>query len=119
MKRAPRPGEMALRHATAQTGNVHTFAVCPENYDPAIVEQMRGMVERPLGGYTLRIEPDGDAFVVVRNGHDLTSNSLRRDGDTIQLATTILDSMDPDEAAMLADLEQCAALMLLGIPISR
>jgi hypothetical protein len=120
MKRAPNPGEFGLRHSTEQTGDVQTFAVHRDNYDPEVIARMAAMETEPLMGYRLEVERESGfirAFTVCReDGPRLTHNAV--DGgrhSDISLHTTILAPMAPDEAHMLADLEQCAALALLGI----
>lgn len=117
MKRPPRNGgESALVHKTTNTGDIQSLAICPENFKPDIVKRMREMLQKPLMGYRLELISD-EWFYVIRDsdGARLSQNYVRkRDGD-IALDTTILsgDDMAPDEAYMLADLEQCAALMLV------
>lgn len=115
MKRPAKPGELVLIHSTAETGDVQSFAVVAENYRPDILAMMADMTTTPIAGYLL--DPGDDGFTVVRaaDGARLTHNAISRDGQQIKLHTTLLPPMSADEAAMLSDLEQCAALMLLGV----
>lgn len=120
MKRAPKPGETALAHTTVETGDCQTFAVCLENYNPDALRLVGEMVKGSLMGYRLGLGPKRESFMVIRDdgtpdGIVLSINSIHRTENRIDLLTSILLPMDPDEAMMLADLEQCAALMLLGI----
>lgn len=117
MKRPPNSGEPALVHKTTNTGDEQSFAICDENFNPGIVKRMREMLQKPLMGYRLEVISD-QWFYVVRDfdGARLTQNFLRRrDNGDIALDTTLQlsDDMTPQEAYMLADLEQCAALMLV------
>lgn len=116
MKRSPLRGEPALTHSTEQTGDVQSFAICPENYDPAALKAMRSMVREPLMGYQLAVldrAPDAIEFAVLRaDGTALTNNRAVQSGRNISLHTSILQPMPPAEAGMVADIEQCAALML-------
>lgn len=114
MKRPPEPGEPAIIHKTVNTGDVQRLAICPENFNPKILDQMTGMHEKPLAGYRLEAISD-QWFYVVRDADDvrLTQNFVRRRGNDLFLDTTIVtDDMEAQEALMIADLEQCAALML-------
>jgi len=118
MKRPPRPGEPALTHSTEQTGDAQSFAICAENYDPAALRAMRNMVREPLAGYQLAVLDRGldtIEFAVLRaDGTALTNNRATQAGRNISLHTSILQPMPPEEAGMVADIEQCAALMLFG-----
>lgn len=120
MKRAPKLGEPALIHETTNTRDVQSLAICDENFKPEILHRMREMFDRPLAGYRLevvRLYPFKKLqFWVIRDsdGARLTENSIQRHGSNIHLDTTILaGDILPEEALMLADLEQCAALMLV------
>lgn len=122
MKRTkPLPGEMTIRHTTEQTGDTQTFAVCPENFDPAILAVVPGMQRRAMGGYRLSVVRNVDAavvgFDVLRDidGAVLTTNRVGLDGATVVLETSIRWPMEKREAILVADLEQCAALSLLGV----
>lgn len=118
MKRPPNPGELALAHTTEQTGDVQTFAVSRDNYDPAILAKMAGMEREPVMGYQLYVDRSGlgTEFRVLReDGTALTRNRVSMHDLQISLSTSILHPMPADESAMLADLEQCAALVLLGV----
>ena len=100
------------------TSDIQRFAISAENYDPQIVKRMREMLVMPYMGYRLEIEDVWVAilFFVVRydDGTRLTENWVRRHDRDGALDTTILTGdMAPEETYMLADLEQCAALMLL------
>lgn len=120
MKRPPRHREQALVHTTLQTDDVQSFAVHADNYDPEILNLMSGMESKPLGGYLLKVERTNGVvtdFTVMRDdGTGLTHNSIAFDGrKRIRLHTSILAPMLPDEALMVVDLEQYAALSLLGV----
>lgn len=122
MKRPPNTGEPALRHSTEQTGDVQTFAIAPENYNPAALDAMRDMTKHPVMGYLLEVLSEYEASVrfIVRRSADqeaLTDNRAAWRGIANELAlhTTILAPMPQNEAALMADLEQCAALMLLQV----
>jgi hypothetical protein len=121
LKRPPKAGELALRHSTEQTGDVQTFAVCRENYNPEVIARMTGMVSAPLMGYRLDVrasEPGVILFLVCRDdGTPLTLNLATHHGQEIRLHSTILYPMPEAEAYMSADLEQCAALSLLNVEI--
>jgi hypothetical protein len=117
-------GEPALIHGTQGTGDIELFAICPENYNPVIVAQMRDMITKPVMGYLLEEhgpdpdDPEAGLFFVIRHtdGARLIKNSVRRDGQNVVLTTTIVsDQMAEEEAYMLANLEQCAALMLVDV----
>ncbi len=113
-----------LRHSTEQTGDVQTFAVCRENYDPAVIAATVRMEHEPIIGYRLKVLGRESCdlhgccavrFLVCReDGTPLTDNQCSRQGHLLSLHTSVLYPMPPDEAIMMADLEQCAALGLLG-----
>jgi hypothetical protein len=78
---------------------------------------------RPIIGYrltsVLRFESGNIVFTVSRaDGTQLTRNRVTKENEKlIELRTRILSDApaEAEEAAMVADLEQCAALALLGI----
>lgn len=114
-------------HSTEQTGDVQTFAVCQANYDSGLIKRMREMLSKPLMGYRIgNVSRDEDriCFSVLREVSflpprevELTRNSVFRQGQSIMLHTSIVYPMPPNEAQMMADLEQCAALMLVEVEI--
>ena len=119
-KTAPRPGQLSITHITLDTGHVRSFAVHADNYKPDVIRRMRDMETKPVMGYRLtsviRFGVEDIDFNVSReDGTPLTRNRVTRFQDRVELRTRILRGMPCGEAAMLADLEQCAALSLLGI----
>lgn len=120
MKREPKKGEPKLTHSTVNTGDVQSFALSEENFKPNAVEATRIMLRQPVLGYRLEAKRFGMdrryRFYVLRDsdGRKLTENWVHYNGKHISLRTQLLTSdMGDDEALMLADLEQCAALMLV------
>lgn len=129
MKRSPRAGEPALIHVTKETGDAQAFAISTQNFSPAVIKLMRQMESRPLAGFRLRVEPSTRAsFLVLReDGTELSINVIHRNwafdktdrraypnaGSLTLITSIVCPTMTPDEAAQLADLEQCAAIMLL------
>lgn len=121
MKRPPKKGEPALVHKTVNTGHEQSIAICKENYKRNGLEATRIMLHEAVLGYRVAaVRPkneDDIIFFVVRDedGEQLTENRVRWRGEDVLLDTTILSGdMTPDEAYMLSDLEQCAALMLIA-----
>ena len=115
-----KPGECVIRHATTQTGDVKNIPICDENFDPAIIAMMPEMTRTHIKGYSLEAERIGRMvrFTVVRRPSGkhirLTENTAIWNNGVLELTTTIVWPMEDDEAGMMADLEQCAALMFCG-----
>jgi hypothetical protein len=122
MKRVPEStSDRQIVHVATDTGALQRFVISPENFDPEVVLLIQRMETEPIQGYRLavmRMAAEVE-FTVVRDadGEGLTHNSvyLEEWPPFLQLETTILRSMSPAEAAMLADLERCAAISLAGI----
>lgn len=124
MKRKPKMGEPFLAHLTTETGDLQTFAIHQDNYDPTLLASIRQMDTTPLMGYSLEIDHHEDGahvgfFVCREDGTRLTRNLAEIIGNAgVYLSTTILHyQMSQDESALMADLEQCAALALLHIHV--
>jgi hypothetical protein len=120
MKRPPCHGEPALVHSTEETGDVQSFAIDAENFNPEILRGMSIMRDgHALGGYKLAFVTDTD-FCVLRTLDDtlLSANHYELSGVELRLHSRLLTAnMHAGEAVLLADLEQCAALMLLGVSL--
>ena len=118
MKRPPARGEAAIRHITADTGDTQTFAICDANYAPDVIARMPGMETAPVHGYMLDVGrgETAVAFTVRRGDVRLTVNTCQWAGNTLILTTALMPFIDPSEAGMLADLEQCAAIALCPRP---
>jgi hypothetical protein len=122
MKRVPRSSsEPQIVHLTTNTGDSQRFAISPENYDPEVIALMARMQTEQIQGYRLTVfrRIAEVEFLVIRDadGVGLSHNFVYLDEwpPFLQLETTILAQMATDEAAMRADLEQCAAIALTGI----
>ena len=120
MKRPPREGEAMITHSTEQTGDVQSFSLCPENYSELAVQATLDMRHTPVFGYRLRPldvkdpeDPRLEFYVLREDGTRLTFNTVRQDGASVLLHTDILHPMPDEEAMMMADLEQCAAIGMI------
>jgi len=129
MKRAPHPGEPRLVHTTTNTGDQAAFALAPENFDPAILDALALTLPDLPGPPGWRIElQQADAgtaaFRVFAGALAVSMSRARQSGDDVELVTMLEPHaalLDPDDAGLLADLEQCVALALLrhGASLSR
>ena len=123
MKRVPEvASERQIVHVATDTGNLERFVLSPENFDPEVIAVIARMETEPIQGYRLaHVRTDGARleFTLVRDadGACLSHNAVYLDEwpPFLQLETTALRPMPRAEAAMLADLEQCAAISLAGI----
>jgi hypothetical protein len=113
---------------TLNTGDRRRFALVPENYDPGAVAQLRAALPKvpTLPEWEIaRTEPhltDAQAqeFWVSVRGEILSRNAVTRAGETVVLETALLahsQKLSAEELAMLADLEQCMAIVLDGANI--
>jgi hypothetical protein len=125
MKRVPQSSsEPQIVHLMTNTGDQHCFALSPENFDLGVISMILRMEREPVRGYRLAVSrtAGGLEFWIIR---DRDQMSLAHNGvhledwpPFLQLETTILVPMSPDEAAMLTDLEECAAIALSGIDMA-
>jgi hypothetical protein len=128
MKRAPRRGERALVHVTLNSGERQRFAIVPENYDPETLRQLRESLPKVPGFEQWEIartgpqvpggEADGSSceFWVYVHGRAVSRNRVTRLGETFVLETALLAPsrwLVAEYLTALADLEQCAAIVLL------
>ena len=124
MKRVPESAsERQIVHVATDTGDLQRFVISPENLDPDLIALIARMETEPIPGYRLacvRRDGAGLEFTVVRgaDGVSLSRNAVHFDEwpPFLQLETTATrQPMSPTEAAILADLERCAAIALAGI----
>lgn len=136
MKRGPAWGERSLIHVTLNTNDKQRFALVDENYSPQALSQLRESLPRVPGfpqWEIARTEPkaaaladesngarppyaeSGEFWVSVR-GEIVSRNRAQRVGENLVLETALLATsrkLSPEEASILADLEQCMAIVLL------
>ena len=114
MKRPPRPGEPDLIHTT-NSGRRQTVALVPENFNPKILD----VIEKNLAqipGIAWAVLPHDTGFTVLSAAGDrISENHVQRVGESIELETTLLagaGGLTRSELIILADLEQCVAIIL-------
>jgi hypothetical protein len=121
MKRAPRAGEPALTHTRTDTGDRQVFALAPENYDPRILatlDRSLPSLPGPLGWSIVLDRParEYQRFAVVAGQKPVSRNRVKAVVKWVELTTSLLPGaarLAADELHMLADLEQCVAIVLL------
>jgi hypothetical protein len=125
MKRVPQSSsEPQVVHLTTNTGDQQRFVLSPENFDPGLIGMIPRMEREAVRGYRLAVSrtATGLEFWIIRDRDQmsLTHNAVYLEDwpPFLQLETTILAPMSPDEAAILADLEECAAIALSGIDMA-
>jgi hypothetical protein len=122
MKTAPAtPTSPRLVYATQDTGDVQVFGITAENYQPAAVRRAARMDKQPFGGFTIEIinrDQTGVVFTIKQDRNTLTMSRANYDPQRKQLTLVTKLMTAPEEAVILADLEQCAAIGLLlpGFP---
>lgn len=125
MKRPPNPGELTLVHTTEDSGDVLSIAVSRDNFNPRILAGIKVMEKEPVLDYRLSVSrlKGSIIFSVWYQGHCLSVNYAERFGNRIELMTRLrptpvtLDRPSDEIYRELADLEQCAALMLLEVEL--
>jgi hypothetical protein len=125
MKRVPQSSsEPQIVHLTTNTGDQQRFVLSPENFDPGVISMIPRMEREAVGGYRLSVlrTEAGLEFWIIRDQDELslTHNAVYLEDwpPFVQLETTILAPMSPEEAALLANLEPCAAIALAGIDMA-
>ena len=106
-----------LVHAAENTDDVKIIALTPHNYRPDAVRRAARMERDPFGGYKIGIilhDQAGVIFAIERRTATLTVNRAHYNHKCSELTLkTKLVLLPEEEAAMMADLEQCAAIGLL------
>lgn len=114
LKRPPRLGEPDLIHTT-NSGRRQTVALVPENFKPKILDVIEKSLPR-IPGMAWTVVPHGTGFTVLgATGDRISENLVRPVRESIELETTLLagaEGLTRDELIMLADLEQCVAIVL-------
>jgi len=107
---------------TTDTGDLQRFVLSADNFDPEVIAAMARMETEPIQGYRLAHVRTGESwleFAVVSDadGVWLSHNVVHLDHwpPSLELETTILRPIPRAEAAILADLERCAAIAHSGI----
>jgi len=122
MKTAPAtPTSPRLVYATQDTGDVQVFGLTAENYRPDAVRRAALIDKQPFGGFTIEIihrDQTGVVFTIKQDRNTLAMSRANYDPQRKQLTLLTKLMTAPEEAVMLADLEQCAAIGLLlpGFP---
>jgi hypothetical protein len=106
-----------LVHAAENTDDVKILALTPHNYRPDAVRRAARMERDPFGGYKIEIilhDQAGVIFAIERRTATLTVNRAHYNHKCSELTLkTKLVLLPEEQAAMMANLEQCAAIGLL------
>jgi hypothetical protein len=108
---------------TLNSNEAQCFALVKENYDPAFLARMHESFPKIpgfSGWQVVKGEPDAAdtrEFDMRIGDKIVSSNRVERAPNSLVLWTVRLapaDGLSPEDASILADIEQCAALVILG-----
>jgi hypothetical protein len=90
MKRKAKPGEAVLVHRTTDTGDIHSVAICAENFDPSIIEMVRDSEGTLPMGWRFEPGPEDNTLVVAMQSSPVSSNRVEVNGLELLLTTSLL-----------------------------